>query len=677
MSAPPDILAAVAWVSSTLLLTWAGWSAAGRLFPADGWAVRLGHAALYGWAAVVAVSFVLGAAGVLRPALLLAGVDAVAVGTLVLAGRRAEPPVRPARGWAIVWGLVGVYTLAHALVGGVYKFPTDWDTLMYHLPLVDCWLQAGSLYAPDCPRWSEPANGELLTLWLVAPFSGDFLFGLTNLVPALVLAVWAVELARGVGAGPVAANLAGLAAASNFIVYRQVTDTGNDVAVAAAFLATLGYAVRYAAARRAADLGFAAVAVGLLAGVKFYALGYAAVAGAVAVGLVWRSMGGRAAARAAAVGAAGALAFGGYWYLRNWAAAGSPFFPLGAPSDGDNVPMTYPCLWATTIVGNGRPEVFRLTVAALWAMTGPVHLLAAALLPVAAVVALAGRSAAGVALVAATLGAGAVWVVTPFCVEDSPGTLNQLEWHYCPIRYGITFLTAAVVLLAVAGSAAGRWLGRVAPARAAGVVRGLAVAAVVAGVGYQTVATHDVRIPVEFPDLALVGVNLAAGGGLAAAVWAVRGWGRAAVVLAAGVGGVVAVADVSERWHAGFVAFYDDMLGNGVFARLDADVPPGTRVCVLDLRPYPFFGPSRQYQVCQPFRARTYPVWSAYVRANGVGYLVGRFDDDGGWRSWQYAREWIDDRPAAFRRVPVDSVYAVYHIDPGRLDAPPAEEPGG
>jgi hypothetical protein len=81
------------------------------------------------------------------------------------------------------WLLVLSFWAARVLLEGLPNFPRDFDSLMYHIPLIDHWLQAGSLYAPDCPLWYNASNNELLRLRIVAPFSGDFLVALNN-VPA-------------------------------------------------------------------------------------------------------------------------------------------------------------------------------------------------------------------------------------------------------------------------------------------------------------------------------------------------------------------------------------------------------------------------------------------------------------------------------------------------------------
>src|SRR5262249_43937211 len=154
------------------------------------------------------------------------------------------------------------------------------DSLAYHIPLIDQWLHAGSLYAPDCTRWSSPGNNEVLGLWMVAPFSGDFLIHLNNLPPTLLLASTAVGLGTRLGLSRPLAHLGGMAVVCNLVVLKQLVDTENDVAVAACFFAAALYVVRSAEGAGAGSAVLAAVSLGLLAGVKFYALGYAVLAGA-------------------------------------------------------------------------------------------------------------------------------------------------------------------------------------------------------------------------------------------------------------------------------------------------------------------------------------------------------------------------------------------------------------
>ncbi|MBC7076973.1 MAG: hypothetical protein H5T92_01490, partial [Synergistales bacterium] len=104
--------------------------------------------------------------------------------------------------WKVAWAALAAVLLARIVLDGLITFPTDWDTLAYHLPLVDRWLREGTLYVPKCAFWYCPGNNELLAFWAVGPFSGDFLVSLNN-VPAIVLFAAAVlELLRALGLRP-------------------------------------------------------------------------------------------------------------------------------------------------------------------------------------------------------------------------------------------------------------------------------------------------------------------------------------------------------------------------------------------------------------------------------------------------------------------------------------------
>jgi hypothetical protein len=573
------------------------------------------------------------------------------------------------------------------------RFPDDWDTLMYHLPLVDHWLQAQDLYASAGLRWSDPGNNELLALWLVAPFSGDFLHALNNLPAAILLACGAFELGKHVGLASTWRHLTSLAAVTNFVVFRQVTDAENDVAVAACFITFLGYAYRYSDGRRRADLVLGAVTLGILAGVKFYALGYAGAAGITALALLWRRHDRGVAFRAAAIGMIGCVVFGGYWYVRNWIAGGSPLYPIGAPVESGRAAGGYPDLWATTFLGNGRPELPGLTLQAVWGMTGPCHLIGLVGLPISFVWLLASARgdrcgepvAAGqrdlrLTLAAATLAAGFVWGITPFAVEDAPGTLNQMHWQYCPVRYGMCFLTLSVIAAAVTlqdlGTGMKRFVLRARAvgipgkgARLAGEVLGvISLAAFAGGVLVQTRLAADPRLHGHLADELLVGGNA-----LLLALnlrWVCSLRHRRLTTVAVGLLGVVAVfgiTSLARQWHAGFIPHYDKMLGRGVFRHIAETQPPGTTICVLDMRAYPFFGSFRQFRVCQPPLVGSYKWWISYKSNHDVKLLAARFDVGGEFQGWRLVRLWIVEHPEAFVPVKGNGVewpYSLYEVGP-------------
>lgn len=684
-----DLFRAPIWLIASGVVALGSWRVSRRLFPCDPWPFRVGCAILLGWAIILGTAIVLGSTSSLTPWGYVWGVGAASLGLLVWTIRGpssnlsnpglliedtpaegARPATRGRWVWNLAWGMCAAFWIGHSITGGLFRFPHDWDTLMYHLPLVDHWLQARSLYAPDCLRWSEPGNNELLVLWLAAPFTGDFLYALNNLPATVLLAIASVEVGRCLGLTAAWRNLAGLAIVTNFVVAMQLTDAENDVAVAACFLATLACALRFSHGGRPADLALGVIALGLLAGIKFYALGYAGVAGLTAFGAVAHQRGWRTAARTSVAGLAGLFLFAGYWYLRNWVVGGSPLYPFGAPDQSGETALGYPDLWRTTFVGNGSPKLPVLLVRAVWEMSGPCCV--AGLLGVPLTVGwlfLGGsRRSPRVALAGATLGAGVVWALTPFAVEDVPGTLNQMHWHYCPVRYGMCFLSLATIALALmfqdvasglhrlgrkfdrtgaGGEIRGPWFGTA--IRLSGCLPAILFAV---GLVLQAGVVRSPRLHVGLPDALLVGGNVALFAVNLHWLSALRYRGVTVLLgLSLLVGATVGIGWLSAHWHRGFAAHYDSMLGQGVFQHLAETRPPGTALCVLDLRAYPFFGSARQFRVCQPHAVRSYPWWEDYIRNNGIDLLVARYDLNIDTRGWLGTRLWIVDRPHSYPRL--------------------------
>lgn len=97
--------------------------------------------------------------------------------------------------WAVAFGCC----VAHIVTNGLGRFPEEFDGLAYHLALVDHWLQSKSLYAAEAAWWWQPGTAELVGMWMVAPFSGDFLVALGNLPFIALWALSALDVARLIG----------------------------------------------------------------------------------------------------------------------------------------------------------------------------------------------------------------------------------------------------------------------------------------------------------------------------------------------------------------------------------------------------------------------------------------------------------------------------------------------
>jgi hypothetical protein len=249
---PHGTIAAVAWVGVNAQTVFAAWRVGGRLFPDDDYAGRVLHATVLWCAAVVLVLTLLGAVGLLSGISMLLGMAAVSLGALKFAGPTNEPGEvdGTSRTWTglppvILWSLLFGLLCGHAVMHGVLRFPTDFDCLMYHMPLIDCWLQSGNLYVPDDMNWFFSANSELLGTWMVGPFSGDFLIALNNVPVMVVWAAAGVSLGRQLGLTGWWPHLAALSMLCVHITLLETDDASNDLMVVAFYLAAATYTVRY------------------------------------------------------------------------------------------------------------------------------------------------------------------------------------------------------------------------------------------------------------------------------------------------------------------------------------------------------------------------------------------------------------------------------------------------
>ncbi len=210
--------------------------------------------------------------------------------------------------------------------------PAGGDPFIYHLTFPASWLKAGRIVYVPLPYGAQaasyyPFNMELFYLWLMAPLRTDFLVNFGQ-VPSLLLAGLALAaLARETGIGKPGAMVGAAVTMLAPCFIQQATVARVDIAFAAWFLLSLYYALRWGRTRRAGHLALFGAAVGLLIGTKPIGVLYSFLPGL----LFAFQLKGRGAARAAAdvcAALALALAFGGFWHVRNWLATGNPVFPL-------------------------------------------------------------------------------------------------------------------------------------------------------------------------------------------------------------------------------------------------------------------------------------------------------------------------------------------------------------
>lgn len=298
-----------------------------RVNAGDGRAGSLVRTAVLAIAVIVLMGFVL--SGVREMTALGYGTASLAVALVALWLRRRRRVQRPVP-WRVPRIWIGAVALASALGALALGFAlthaplTLYDAPSYHLYFAARWLQDHAISILPTPFSDEaqsyaPANGELVLLWLMAPWHGDFLAraGQWPFWWLGALAVYAI--ARRLGAARAHACYPALF----FLVARPVIEqaVGADVdLIAAALFASAIYLGLVAVERDTwVEWTIWGIAVGLTVGTKYVLLIYLPILLTIPV------VGGLR--RRALWATPGLVVFGAPWYLRNWIVAGSPIYP--------------------------------------------------------------------------------------------------------------------------------------------------------------------------------------------------------------------------------------------------------------------------------------------------------------------------------------------------------------
>jgi hypothetical protein len=291
--------------------------------------VRTGVAA---FAIIVLTGLVLGQFGAIN------GVTYCAVGALLLAVAlvlRSAPSLEISRAFAdLPPFIVGI---AAALLVFVLSFAmthapmTQYDSLSYHLYFPARWLQEHRLSIIATPFSDEaqayaPASGELLLLWLMAPFHGDLVARFGQFPFALLGAASVYALARYAGASRAHAVYPAVFFLFCRQVFEQAMGANVDLICASMFVASLYLAVAGVDSGRRRDWLLFGIAFGLYAGTKYVALIYVPVLLFVVLARGWP--------KGIAWALPGVVVFGLVWYLRNWIVAGSPIYPASLQAAG-------------------------------------------------------------------------------------------------------------------------------------------------------------------------------------------------------------------------------------------------------------------------------------------------------------------------------------------------------
>ena len=208
---------------------------------------------------------------------------------------------------------------------------TGFDSTWYHGPFAAGFFQSGDtwrlhLIAPQFLAWFYPANGEIFHAAGMLAFGRDLLSPFLNLGWFLgcLFACWCIGRPYRVAPWSLALGAIALSVPA---LADQAGEARNDIVGIFFLLAAVALALNASRRSRSrptglttAELAVVGLAAGLAAGTKLNFLLPAAV---LVLGLVAVAPGG-ARLRAFLATGLGALAGGGYWYLRNLAHTGNP-----------------------------------------------------------------------------------------------------------------------------------------------------------------------------------------------------------------------------------------------------------------------------------------------------------------------------------------------------------------
>ncbi len=312
----------------------------------------------------------------------LAGLSALLVGfaALVPQGRQAlrEIPAEARRAlkagrswWRLLPRALRVATavlsgfLALRFVFLIWIFPPFiWDALTYHLTNVAAWTQSGRLVVIDSPvtRTYLPANSELFTTWFTAFLHHDIVVEAAGIPGYLIACVAVYTLARRLGCSAPTGLVASLAYATTPALLLAATGTKNDPLMTGIILLMIALVVDLVLRPSTSPLRNRAGQMALLLALGLYGLGTKAYLLHVSVGIlviglalpwaaenprVWLEVLGEARAelragnalrKVALIGVLGVSLFLGlYWYGRNLALTGNPFYPMGIEVGAETV----------------------------------------------------------------------------------------------------------------------------------------------------------------------------------------------------------------------------------------------------------------------------------------------------------------------------------------------------
>jgi hypothetical protein len=581
--------------------------------------------------------------------------------------------------------------LIRSLTAALTTFPTDWDTLMYHLPLVDLWATSGHLVATACPRWSDPANNELVSLFLVVTSSGDFFATFTNGLSVLILFGSLQQLLATLRVHPAVASPVALCIVCNYTVIRQMIDCGNDVATAAFVVASTLYGMRILQSKRIGYTIMYGITLGILSGIKYVALPYA-VASAIVISVMAVALRRAPLLPMSAAIFGGVLLFGVPWYARNAIVSGSPLFPFGITEATNDFVRTRPTgLFSTSIIGAANAETAPLLLVALFRYYGLSFLWGLSLYLPASIWLwksrkglAAGKAHASRYCVLVSLTTWLLLICTPFSAELEPGALDRLRHGYSPMRFGLSSVALSIAVACAFATKCWRAMSEntsaeVRYSHASRMWYGDVGAVLIVVAVAQCIFVQRLKNPVcdagIFLGCAVIGLLLTVIVTLSARSFVgsmfVAGKQNGAAKCSAFVAAMVVsfiivwyvTGLVSERWHRDFDRFYIGLDKDAVYELLAhyEEQHPEAVICACRMKYYPFFGSSRSRRIVRPGKFVSEEEVVHFVIDNKCDIVVA-WDDDPILHFYRYVEQAMAKRPSQFKCIYKTPAVAVFEV---------------
>ncbi len=208
------------------------------------------------------------------------------------------------------------------------------DPLTFQLYFPGQWLAQARLDLIATPfgdnsRAYEPSNASLYCLWLILPIHGD-LFAQFGQMPFLILALISlIGISARLGLKSPWHYLPAIFFACTPIVFSQAGSAENDLALTAAFLAFIYFALGLSDEPDSTEDLLAALALGMLVGTKYLGLTLLVVLIPIILYvLVMLFRKSRIDFSRVMLWLVLIFLVGGLWYLRNLALTGNPLYPL-------------------------------------------------------------------------------------------------------------------------------------------------------------------------------------------------------------------------------------------------------------------------------------------------------------------------------------------------------------